>query len=775
MCCPCAALMFILLWSFKCDRTYLSFPPTMADIVTLVLTGIAFILDVVFYPLYFIYYMPYNELSKRCSRRTTIEVISDTEVHAKPVVTELHRQIKQNQPDVDNTYELFKVASQKYINKPCSGVRKVLSETMETDQKNGKSIKKWVMEDEYQWKSYKTIQHRIDNLASGLMTGTPVRPKDIVVIYADSCLEWFIAALACFKNNYTIATLYTNLGSEGVAYGIGHVKPKLIITSQEMLPKLLDILARPNIDQAVKNIMYFDSSFQKLDMEEIENVHPDVEITSFGIIESIGRAYRGSGKVDSTPSNIWARKHDIAIIMFTSGSTGTPKGVQITHESMMAAIQNQEIYLLEFFGEMRTPDECYLAYLPMAHILELTLQLLFCCAGIKLAYSSPHTLTDKSLKIPLGKKGDLSLIRPTYLAAVPLVLDRVYKAIMVNVTAKGPLFAELFQFAYQYKKYWYKKGLDTPILNALLFKKVQGALGGRIKLLFSGGATLAKDVNEFFKICICKQVAIAYGMTECAGGASCSDMFNEAGECGRPIFGTTIKLESWEEGNYRVTDQCGPRGEIVLNSNSLANGYYKCEDEASNAAFFTDSNGVRWIRTGDIGHLNPLTGSLSIVDRRKDLVKLQMGEYVSLSKVESEIKIHPLVDMVCVYADSCKNATIALIVPDTLKLLELKDRLNLISPNGLNTKAELCRNQILVDYVLKDITHYVSRRLQNFEIPKGIRLVHDEWTPDSGLVTPAMKLKRIPIQKAFQQDIDKIYEAIEMSKSKMLTNGYKHK
>jgi len=113
-----------------------------------------------------------------------------------------------------------------------------------------------------------------------------------------------------------------------------------------------------------------------------------------------------------------------------------------------------------------------------------------------------------------------------------------------------------------------------------------------------------------------------------------------------------------------------------------------------------------------------------------------------------------------------------LIIPDATKLFELRDQLNMSDKEFTGTKEELCKNPILIDYVLKDIASYVSRRLENFEIPKGITLVSELWTPDSGFVTSAMKLKRKPIQTAYQDDINRMYDNIALLKSKM-SNGSK--
>ena len=122
--------------------------------------------------------------------------------------------------------------------------------------------------------------------------------------------------------------------------------------------------------------------------------------------------------------------------------------------------------------------------------------------------------------------------------------------------------------------------------------------------------------------------------------------------------GLQVKLVDWEEGNYTVRDSPNPRGEIVVGGDAIAKGYYQMPEKTKEE--FYEENGTRWFRTGDIGEYDTL-GQLRIVDRKKDLVKLQLGEYVSLGKVEATLKTNHLVENICVYGDPYKKYTVALV------------------------------------------------------------------------------------------------------------------
>ena len=158
-------------------------------------------------------------------------------------------------------------------------------------------------------------------------------------------------------------------------------------------------------------------------------------------------------------------------------------------------------------------------------------------------------------------------------------------------------------------------------------------------------------------------------------------------------------------------------------------------------------------RSGDIAELRD-DGTLRLIDRKKDLVKLQLGEYVSLGKVEAQMKTNPVVDNICVYADSLKTHTVAIIVP----VKEALERLAKGIKKGEEAFDDLCKDSDIIQEVLKKLTvHGKTNGLEKFEIPTAITLCPEVWMPESGLVTAAFKLKRKAIQLAFQPAIDIMY------------------
>ena len=275
-----------------------------------------------------------------------------------------------------------------------------------------------------------------------------------------------------------------------------------------------------------------------------------------------------------------------------------------------------------------TSEDLYIAYLPLAHVLELIGESMMIMLGVAIGYSGPNTLTDKSTMIKRGGKGDESLLKPTVMFCVPLILDRIYKGVTEQIRRKSSLVQELVNMCIEYRLECINRGEITPIMDRLIFRSIRALVGGRVRAIMSGGAPLAPDTHDYLKTVLGCPILQGYGLTEtCVCAAIMRMDENVTGTVGPPVQGVRIQLVNWEEGNYRVTDQPHPRGEILIGGGNVASCYYKLPGKTEEE-LIEDKEGRRWFRTGDIGQFDRY-GTLKIIDRKKDLVKLQFGEYVS--------------------------------------------------------------------------------------------------------------------------------------------------
>ena len=277
--------------------------------------------------------------------------------------------------------------------------------------------------------------------------------------------------------------------------------------------------------------------------------------------------------------------------MYTSGSTGNPKGVMLSHRNVICSIRTYPMYL----GKHSIQQEIYIGFLPLAHILELVCELSCLLAAVRIGYSSPLTLTDASTGIKKGEKGDISVLRPTIMATVPLVLERICKVIQSKIEQSNFLTQTIFQQAYDQKLVAFKNNRKTYLLDKLVFNKIkQTVLGGRVRVLYSGSALLNEKVQTFVQVCL-TSVYQAYALTEtCAGGTAQRYFDTDVNTCGGLMPFNQIRLVDWDEGGYHSTDKPNPRGEIHIGGDNVSTGYYKLSD-LTNESYY-NYNGVRYFK-----------------------------------------------------------------------------------------------------------------------------------------------------------------------------------
>ncbi|XP_076811732.1 long-chain-fatty-acid--CoA ligase 4-like [Clavelina lepadiformis] len=629
--------------------------------------------------------------------------------------------------------KVFEGAARRYAALPCLGTREFLSEEDER-QPGGKVFKKAIFGD-YKWETFGQVYERMVNFGRGL-TLTGQKPKEKIALFLETRAEWMIAVHGCFRNNFPVVTVYATLGEEGISHALNETEVSHVITSATLyntrLSKCLSNLP------TVTDVIYVEDTKLTADVPSNVKLHPFKEIEKSGATEEGRNCERSEPNPD-----------DLAIVMYTSGQSGDPKGVLINHSNFVAGMSGISTRV----PDLNTSD-VYIGYLPLAHVLELAAENIMICGGAKIGYSSPLTLSDRSSRIKKGSKGDASVLRPTLMAAVPEIVERMRKAIMQGVDEMLPPARKAFHWAYGYKLKQVERGYDTPLLNRVLFKKTKALLGGRLRALLSGGAPMDAQTQRFMNVCMCCPIGQGYGLTETCGATTVSQVLDDysTGRVGPPLPCCEVKLVAWEEGGYSPSNKPHPQGEIHIGGPNITQGYFK-KPEKTSEEFYVDDDGQRWFKTGDIGQIDD-DGAIRIIDRKKDLVKLSHGEYLALGSIEAKLKANALIDNVWVYANGTQSYAIAFIVPNE------KNLRNAIAGKGGNHPSitDLCKEDV-VEKELKKAVQEASKiaKLQKFEIPQKIYIEPQPWLPEDGLITAAFKLKRKALENHYQEQIQALY------------------
>jgi len=235
-----------------------------------------------------------------------------------------------------------------------------------------------------------------------------------------------------------------------------------------------------------------------------------------------------------------------------------------------------------------------------------------------------------------------------------------------------------------------------------------------------------------------------YALTETTGGATIMEMSDDGiGVVGPPIPNAQIRLIDVPEMNYSSKDP-NPSGEILISGPTVSIGYF--EEKEKTDEVYKDG----WFYSGDIGCFLP-NGTLKIVDRKKNLIKPPHGEYIAVERLESIYKSCIYVENICVYASSQYNELLAFINPNKKNLIALATKQNI----NYDSYEHLCENQDIKKLLIADLSKVANQAgLRSIEKINNIKLFPEEWTPENGMLTAAMKIKRFEVYKKWQPEIE---------------------
>ena len=628
---------------------------------------------------------------------------------------------------INTIFDIVKRSSQKFGNAKAVGKRKLLQTHEETkkikkivDGKEQEQDKKWTYFElsKYEYMSFVEYEQLVLKIGSGFRK-LGMKATDRVHIFAATHPHWLATAHGAGSQSMPIVTAYDTLGEEGLKHSLLQTNAKAIFLDPHLLTQLIKPLQEA---KDIQHVIYNDDEAPsskrepekiEADIKKLKEAHPHLNVLTFSEFTKMGE----DNMIDAVPP----KPEDLCCIMYTSGSTGAPKGVLLTHKNVLAAIAGVDVIVGPYIG----PGDGLLTYLPLAHILEFMFETACLYWGGTMGYGGPRTLTDASLR---HCQGDIAEFKPTILVGVPAVWETVKKGIMAKVGKMNAITRNLFWGAMSAKSFMMANsgylpfsGLGTTIVDTVVFKKIQEATGGRLRICMNGGGPVAKDTQRFISMAIAPMIS-GYGLTETSAMGALTDPLSWTDAAlGEMPASVEIKLVDFPDAGYHSTNK-PPQGEIWIRGAPVTSGYLYNEQETKEA--FTDDG---WFKTGDIGEFNA-AGELRIIDRKKNLVKTLNGEYIALEKLESVYRACQIVGNICVYAAQDKNKPVAIVVPNEAALKQAASE-NGIKGSGLE---DLCHNDKINAIVLKEMQKSgKAGGLAGIEIIEGVVLSDEEWTPQN--------------------------------------------
>lgn len=558
------------------------------------------------------------------------------------------------------------------------------------------------------WKKYSVAEY-IDfcNWVSYALLSMGIKKGDKVAIISNNRPEWNFTDFGISQIGAISIPIYPTISSEEYAYILNHAEPKLIFISDKNLYEKIKPIA--DLTPEISDIYTFDKATGAKHFTEV--------ITIGKVMASRFREELVKARAAVDPS-------DMATIIYTSGTTGFPKGVMLTHSNLVSNfIESSVIHPVG-------PEGKVLSFLPLSHIYERTLTYHFQYKGVSIYYAES-----------VGKiMENLKEIKPDIMAVVPRLLERIFDKIISTGKELEGIKKIIFFWAVDLGLHYELNGangwfyeMKLFLANKLIFNKWREALGGKVGIISSAGAPLQERLARIFWAARIR-ILEGYGLTETSPVVAINNFCSKEVMFG--TVGTVLK-----DVEVRIAED----GEILTRGPNLMLGYYKDPKLTEEAI---DKDG--WFHTGDIGTFVK-DKYLKITDRKKEIFKISSGKYIAPQVIENKLKESLFIDQVMVIGENQKFAS-ALISPDFQFLHNWANKNNI----SFTDNIELISNPLVYACYQKEVSE-INSNLGDHEKIKRFRLVSDEWTPQTGELSPTLKLKRKVLYEKYKELISEIF------------------
>jgi long-chain acyl-CoA synthetase len=562
------------------------------------------------------------------------------------------------------------------------------------------------------WIEY-SITDYIDNannisyglLALGLIKG------DKVATISNNRPEWNFVDMGISQAGMVHVPIYPTISNEEYAHILSHSEARVVFISDKQLYDNIKPIA--DLIPTILGVYTFNS---------IPNVPNWIEILS------LGKEKAEQMSIILNEIRPTVKPSDLASIIYTSGTTGLSKGVMLSHSNFLSNVEaSASLFPLG-------PEDNSLSFLPLSHVYERMVSYYYQYKGVSIFYAENMGTIGENLKE----------LKPSVFVAVPRVIEKTYdKIIAKGKDLKGikkRLFFWAVNLGYEYKEegngFFYN--IQLKIARKLIFSKWKQALGGNLKFIISGGAALqARLARVFFAAGI--PIYEGYGLTETSPVISA----NHTMEPGNLMFGSVGTIIKNIE--VKIADD----GEILMRGPSQMMGYFKAPELTAEAI---DAEG--WFHTGDIGKFER-NNFLVITDRKKEMFKLSNGKYVAPQVIENKLKESFFIEQAMVVGENEKFVS-AIISPNFSFVHDWCSRHKIHFENNV----ELIKNPEVIARFQKEINAF-NKQSSSHEMIKRFRLVADQWTPQTGELSPTLKLRRRIIYQNYEAILEEIYGHIK--------------